>query len=114
MQSTSRGNGRLGGDIVEVLALEGGETGELEMRLLRAALWLRHNRHGGVVRVVRALAMLERSGLLWIRPGEKSGWTRSEPRAGLTERALQILRTRGLEALREQACGFAAPGPAPE
>jgi hypothetical protein len=99
----------LGGDIVEVLAGVDA-TGELEMQPLRAELWLRRHRHSGVARITRTLAMLERAGLLWIDPGEKRRRPFLPPRVGLTEHALQILRTGGLDALRRQARGLAASG----
>jgi len=108
----SRNQHGLGGDILEALA-GAGEARELEVEALRAALWLRRNRHGGVARVQRTLAMLQRDGLLWIDPGQTRSRPHDPPRVGLTEQAVRVLQCHGLEALREKGGGLAAPRSSP-
>lgn len=85
-----------GRTVLELLQRRADDGFELRLRDLRSEVW-RRSRYASGQRLSAAVAMLERSGLVWIEPGPPDGFGRVATRVGLTQRALELIGREGVE-----------------
>lgn len=89
-------NGWPGRTVLELLHRRCDDGFELPLRDLRAEVWQR-SRYASGQRLSAAIAMLERSGLVWTEPDSPDGFGRVATRVGLTQRALELIGKDGVD-----------------